>query len=607
MTPDEKKIEEYMGLVWGGRSEDQGVIHLWSAVYDPKEGRLKDSGKSCDWADDLTKAAQISLRRSREGREVYCGMGLRAKALPSGQRGGADDVSAVCGLWVEVDYGDAGHKNAKSYPPDQAAALGLVERMGLKPTIVIDSGHGIYAHWLWKEPWVFGSPEERKKFSALAQRWQKRAQRLAQLFGWSVDSTFDLARVLRVGGTVNRKVPDEPKAVRVLIADGPRYVEWSDFEDTLKDEPEGEEQSTRTKEQEEQRFARLKDLKFPSTQLPDLNRIEGVRAVDSTFDKTWTYKRDFKPDNSPSIYCMSIASVLKGAGWSDQDIVDAMIFFRQMHRANPKPPSWYVRTLEKAEQSREEKAAGKNGKKKSESQQKVEEALKTVESANGDRPKSLEGLTRIFLAGHGEPSKFKILGFIQRFREDAQYALRVECDNDEGGVETRELDIGSASALLGQAAVRNVILNEVDITLPKMKDETWAKVVRALKKVKELHSPKLGRKEGETVEWIEQHVLSKQLFGDFMDTADWKTLALSTRSPFVEKGSLWVSSECMLTQLQRHGDRLSRQSLQSRLKGLGFKDEIHSSPRRTYWGLSIEDLRNKSEHLCQVLTSNYSS
>ena len=57
---------------------------------------------------------------------------------------------------------------------------------------------------LFKELWVFDSPEEQQAAALLLRRFQRTIQVRAAARGWAVDSTADLARVLRPAGTLNR-------------------------------------------------------------------------------------------------------------------------------------------------------------------------------------------------------------------------------------------------------------------------------------------------------------------------------------------------------------------------------------------------------------------
>jgi hypothetical protein len=89
--------------------------------------------------------------------------------------------------------------------------------------------------------------------------------------------------------------------------------------------------------------------------VPPLDRITLYLGQDDDFRLTWNQQRKFKNkrnDNSPSVYECSLASQLIGRyQWSDQDIVDVLIYWRRMiAKAEPHddPADYYRRTLEKA-------------------------------------------------------------------------------------------------------------------------------------------------------------------------------------------------------------------------------------------------------------------
>ena len=71
--------------------------------------------------------------------------------------------------------------------------------------------------------------EDRQAAYHLLHRLQATIQAVAKLHGWDVDSTFDLARVLRLPGTYNRKVPDDPKPVEIIEAHEDRRYNPSDL------------------------------------------------------------------------------------------------------------------------------------------------------------------------------------------------------------------------------------------------------------------------------------------------------------------------------------------------------------------------------------------
>jgi hypothetical protein len=85
-------------------------------------------------------------------------------------------------------------------------------RLGFVPTWVVSTGGGFHVYWTFREPLIVDSDAERERFAAVALALTRFAQDVATAVGiatsghaWEVDSTHDLARVLRVVGTLNCK------------------------------------------------------------------------------------------------------------------------------------------------------------------------------------------------------------------------------------------------------------------------------------------------------------------------------------------------------------------------------------------------------------------
>ena len=161
----------------------------------------------------------------------YIGIGIRRNRLSNNRgRGKTDDVIGVPGLWLDLDYDSPGaHKARHPLPPDQDAALSLLDTAPYKPSLIVHSGHGLQAYWLFKELTSFDSQSDRNDFGRLCRGWQRFFQQAGSIRGWHVDSTADLARVMRVPGTRNHKTP-EAREVTVYEDNGFRY-DPSDFGD----------------------------------------------------------------------------------------------------------------------------------------------------------------------------------------------------------------------------------------------------------------------------------------------------------------------------------------------------------------------------------------
>lgn len=162
-------------------------------------------------ADELVKAERYCMRKA-ETSDVYFGVGLVRADLTSG-RGKADDVTAIPGLWLDIDVGTEGHKGAK-YPPDINTAWKIVKEFPVKPSLAVHSGYGLHVYWLFSELLVTDTPEKRAKAATLSSNFQLKMRDSFAVHGYKVDNTSDLSRVLRVVGTNNHK-QDQTKSVRV--------------------------------------------------------------------------------------------------------------------------------------------------------------------------------------------------------------------------------------------------------------------------------------------------------------------------------------------------------------------------------------------------------
>ena len=145
---------------------------------------------------------------------TYVGMALARNAGPPDRRARNDQVGAMVALWLDVDYAGPAHEK-KGLPPTELDARRIIDSVGLPPTLVWNTGHGLQAAWCLSEPWVFepGSPEA-DEAAAAARDWNLTfAVRAHQLDRWTVDRVHDLSRVLRPPGTINRKIKDDHRPV----------------------------------------------------------------------------------------------------------------------------------------------------------------------------------------------------------------------------------------------------------------------------------------------------------------------------------------------------------------------------------------------------------
>ncbi len=207
---DLKKATEslaFLETMFRGKSDD-----LWLYLW--KEDRSK-------WFQSIEKAAQFGFEKSN----YYFGCCLSPKDNGEYKRCTAANAAASPGFWCDIDYSDgtAAHK-AKNlpFPPSEESAHKIIDAVGTKPTMIVHSGHGLQAYWLFESLLIFADAKQRKDFAQRSQAFQERLIAIGASFGWHVDSVGDLARILRLPGTINAKADCPEVPCRLLVADGPR-------------------------------------------------------------------------------------------------------------------------------------------------------------------------------------------------------------------------------------------------------------------------------------------------------------------------------------------------------------------------------------------------
>ena len=294
----------FLNLLWQLKPEEMYVL-IWT---------LHD--KSSHWYCDVAAAAEFVV--NARGLDVYVGVGLsRADRGPT-HRCVSDDVAGISGFWADLDLKSEAH--SKALPATIADAISIIPEC-MPPTVVIATGNGAHAWWLFKEPYVFDDAEDRKDTAMLVSRWQTLLRLRASQHGWAFDRLSDLARVLRIPGTVNLKDPSNPKPVTLHSATDRRY-NLSDFEDYLDDaavpDPEAEEKATR---EWAERFADKALVIDINARIPQ-EMLDGWMVRDLRFKNTWLRQRHDLKDQSQSGYDMALAAFGAQAGLTEQQIVD---------------------------------------------------------------------------------------------------------------------------------------------------------------------------------------------------------------------------------------------------------------------------------------------
>ena len=153
-----------------------------------------------------------ALDTYRATHDCYWAVGTRSAEYAQKHpelRGGNNDVTGLIGANLDIDIYDSVAHAKKNLPRTIEEALEIANAMPIRPSMIICTGHGIQLFYLFKELMPLSGPEDRHMAEEVCMRVHAHAAHIAAKRGWVVDSTHDLARVLRVPGTVNRKNPNE--------------------------------------------------------------------------------------------------------------------------------------------------------------------------------------------------------------------------------------------------------------------------------------------------------------------------------------------------------------------------------------------------------------
>jgi len=178
-------------------------------------------------ANQLEEAARFGIERTNDKADVWVRVCPLAQSLTKGKRGTIEDSVALPALFADLDIGKGGHT------PDRDTALHTLRSvMPLEPTMTISSGHGLHVYYCLHEPIT-----DMAHAQQLADAWKETLLGGFQSAGYGLDHVFELARVLRLAGTVNYKDKTAPVPVELLEHDSNKLYCVADFEPFLYQSP----------------------------------------------------------------------------------------------------------------------------------------------------------------------------------------------------------------------------------------------------------------------------------------------------------------------------------------------------------------------------------
>jgi hypothetical protein len=488
---------EFFQELFEHKLEDEFVI-VWS-LPSKETRRFKNLDKATDHIEQL-KEAKV---------DVYFGCGLQGKDLGSQRRGSKSDITGIPGFYVDVDVAHGVHQKG-NLPPTIAEAVGLVQGHGYDPTLIIDSGHGIHAWWLFKKPWMFDTDDERVEWEVLSKRLQATIKKRAEKYGWTIDSTFDPTRVLRPPGTKNYKDKNNPVEVRLFKNSGDKYSDPIDFDQWLISENEIQ-ISTPASDEERKKIA--SGLVLDANAEPPADKLDALIDADVKFKASWRGERDDFKDNSNSTYVMSMVSISAEAGWSAQEIANLIIAWYRRHdkdMAKALRADYIPRTLEKVKDKI-----------------RSTEYLDKADALRGD-PNDSDKLKDMALAAASEQLGIKIIGIDKYLGDSSWYLLKTELG---------EVVLPNVKFLIRPSELQLKIADSIGIHI-KYNKKKWPATSQALLDVcTDIDVSPESHSKSRIQMWLRDYLLNK-VHRSLSDLAETR---FSKSEPFVEKGEWYIN------------------------------------------------------------------
>lgn len=575
----------HLDIVFGNRDESMKFLIC---------GKDNFAGR---WFDDSVEAADWGCLKA-EKTDVYFGVGLRRNEPERDddgvlrKRGLADEVEAIPGFWLDLDVAGPEHKKQNLPPSFEAGRRFIDELFPMHPpSLVVNSGHGLQAYWLFPEVYAFSGPDDRKKLSKYSERFSGTIRAFAKTKGWTIDSVFDISRVLRLAGTVNRK--SEPIQTTIEVPnEGTKVVryELDELEGLLIAEEMVLNDEGKPKILDPVGFLVLSKDRNPPT--------DALLALVSNNDKareSWEKNRKDLTDQSPSSYDFSLAVLAVRAGWKDQEIADLLVAWRVKHRIEPKSTKrggirldYYQRTISKARSVVAQESV----------QRPFESDAETVVVAPGttvsdsERRKIIDKVRRVF----GLP----IERFVQRGHSDDALFSFVLTDGTS-------IPIGTASSLDSQTTLRAKIFPVAHKFPVRMKNETFDRMMAALGSIVEVVDNPEATRSGKFGALLFEYFVAKT---SNLRESEWSR-NLINGEPFIRDECVFLSVTNLEAWIKfSYTRKVTSADLWTDLPEWGFVDKVETARiagrkiNRRYWKASIEELKKSFGFSLPTVPSN---
>ncbi len=546
--------EEFLTALWG--NPPPGVALVWT---------LPNSRSR--WYTHFDGINREMEEHAQE--DVYTGVGIASRngnRFTSKNKLTEEEVGGLAGMWADIDWDHPVHRKT-NLPPSPESALETLEEALLEPTLLVDSGHGLQAWWLFEKPWLFRSAEEHELGRRAAQWWHQHIRGLYTARGWITDSVFNLDRIMRLPGSWNNRDPADRKPVRVIQNTGRRYHprEFLDQvpEDFRTSAPPPGRRGNRSRGRGSN-AGRNGHLDLSPDAEPSLLRLEPLLKNDPRFRRTWEQERNDLPDQSPSAYDMSLAMTAVQAGWPDQEVANLLVCWRRRHGHDLKlRENYYALTIAKAREPMELARA----------QERLNEAL--LQEPEDEAEVLRDNLATLF--------GVDITRIVKYLGDPPIYYMCTGQGN---------ITLGKIGNMISQERFRGLAAAATGVMIPAVTKKVWEQRVQAmLSACEEIEVGDASHPAQETRHWIAEYLLDKPP----REEEEWEKAA-EAKQPFVKHGRVHVFMDDFRRWLEvAGGNQMTSHALGQRLRlCLAQPDQINLKvgsfrTTRTCWILPGEN------------------
>jgi len=510
-------------------------------------------GAGSHWCETIEEAAAASAKAAAAS-DIYFGCCLQDPELVREQlrskgkgsdlsyyRGHAATTAVAPGIWLDVDVANGVHEKQGLPPAVNGAMDCLCDSFeDLEPSLVIMTGGGFHAWWLYEDPWVFGDNDQRGEMASLVRGFQARVRSIFAGQGWTLDATHDLTRVLRAPGTINHKYSGTVLALQdPVYAPHPLDAPMRYSVDALRNWASA---GGEIHQVEIQAPTELPDVALSADAQPPVEKFAALIGLHPQFAATW--RRDRKDLPSQSEHDLALASMAAKASWGKEEIVSLLIAHRRSGGETLKldRPDYYARTVAKA-------SAGNEA---TDAYERLSDRIDAVGAGDTTIAEERSGIYRDLSAMIG----IRIERIVRFVADPPQFRLVMA----EGSI-----DLGGAETILSAHKLRAKIAGVSKILIDRFKGDRWDPIAQAILKASE--DEDLGADSsasGLVREWLAEYFRQNRPMED-------RGQAIDLRAPFTaQDGAVLIFLSGLQQWLAFYcSERFSRKQLGIMLRSAG--------------------------------------